>query len=251
MTMTAPDSPVRELALADALDWEAARLGDIAAGRCGAAALLWSCERALVAPASLSRQPGFKRACSRANDAGWPVHLRATGGDLVPQGPDIVNLSLLFRAPPGAAFGLEDAYRQLTSPICEALSDAGISARYGAVPGAFCDGRFNITIAGRKFAGTAQRWRPMADGNAVQSHALMLMRSLDGNTVATLNRFYHDCGIDRVIDAGAHVGLHDLLAKDTDARAQHRILRMIAVRAHASEAHAPAANTRVLSRHLG
>ncbi|WP_417806748.1 lipoate--protein ligase family protein [Thioclava sp.] len=246
--MTAVDSPVRELVLADALEWEAARLANIAAGRCCAAALLWSCERALVAPASLSRQPGFKRACSRANDAGWPVHLRATGGDLVPQGPDIVNLSLLFRAPPGAAFGLEDAYRQLTSPICEALSDAGISASYGAVPGAFCDGRFNITIAGRKFAGTAQRWRPMPDGNAVQSHALMLMRSLDGNSVATLNRFYHDCGINRAIDAGAHVGLHDLFPKDIAKLAQHRFLRMIAVRARASLARAPTAKRRILSR---
>lgn len=242
--MTALDSPVRELALADALDWEAARLGDIAAGRCGAAALLWSCERALVAPASLSRHPGFKRACSRANDAGWPVHLRATGGDLVPQGPDIVNLSLLFCAPPGAAFGLEDAYRRLTAPICGALSDAGISSCYGDVPGAFCDGRFNITVLGRKFAGTAQRWRPMTDGNAIQSHALMLMRSLDGNTVATLNRFYHDCGINRVIDASAHVGLHDILQKDVSKLAQHRFLRMIAVRAHESLARAPTAKRR-------
>lgn len=244
MTMTAADSPVREMALADALEWEAARLADIAAGRRDAAAMLWSCERALVAPASLSRHPGFERACLHANDAGWPVHLRATGGDLVPQSPDIVNLSVLFRASREGASGLEDAYRRLTAPICGALSDAGISSCYGDVPGAFCDGRFNITVLGRKFAGTAQRWRPMTDGNAIQSHALMLMRPPDENMIATLNRFYHDCGINRVIDASAHVGLHDILQKDVSKLAQHRFLRMIAVRAHESLARVPTAKRR-------
>ncbi|MCD1628177.1 hypothetical protein K7H22_19485 [Seohaeicola saemankumensis] len=230
--MTALDSPMRELALADALEWEAARLADIAGGRAGAAALLWSCERALVAPASLSRHPNFKRAYSRANEAGWPVHLRATGGDLVPQGPEIVNLSLLFRAPLGTASGLEDAYRQLTSPIREALSQAGISSCHGSVAGAFCDGRFNITVMGRKFAGTAQRWRPMAGEMAVQTHAMMLIRTPDENTITTLNRFYFDCGIKRVIHASAHVGLQDLVQLDEKKATQHRFLCMIADRAH-------------------
>ena len=80
------------------------------------------------------------------------------------------------------------------------------------MPGAFCDGRFNVTVAGREFAGTAQRWRPMAGGHAVQAHALMLIRTLDEVAITALNRFYRDCRIDRVIDAGAHVGLHDLVS---------------------------------------
>ncbi len=232
MITAAATDPVRELALADALAWEAARLADIAAGRCTFSALLWSCEPALVAPSRLSRLPGFARACAQAADVGWPVHLRATGGDLVPQGPGIVNLTLMFRGPQGAAPRLEDAYRRLTAPICEALCDAGISSCYGSVPGAFCDGRFNVTVNGQKFAGTAQRWRPMVGGEAVQAHALMLMRTPDDNTIAILNRFYRDCGIDRVIHAKAHVGLQDLVQLDGEKATQHRFLRMIADRAH-------------------
>lgn len=232
MTTPAATDPVRELALADALAWEAARLAEIAAGGRTSAVLLWSCEPALVAPSRLSRLPGFARACVRAANAGWPVHLRATGGDLVPQGPGIVNLTLMFLRPQGAAPRLKDAYRQLTAPICEALSDAGISSCYGSVPGAFCDGRFNVTVKGQKFAGTAQRWRPMAVGEAVQTHALMLMRTPDENTVAILNRFYRDCGIDQVIRASAHVGLHDLVQSDEGKTSQLGFLRTIADRVH-------------------
>ncbi|WP_150297263.1 lipoate--protein ligase family protein [Salipiger aestuarii] len=229
---TGAPGAVRELAIADALAWEATCLTGIAAGHRAAITQLWSCEPALVAPAGLARLPGFARACAQATDAGWPVHLRATGGDLVPQGPGIVNLTLMFRGPPDASSTLEDAYKRLTAPICDALSNAGISSCNGSVSGAFCDGRYNITVMGRKFAGTAQRWRPTAGGMAVQTHAMMLMRTPEDKTIDTLNRFYHDCGIKRIIHASAHVGLQDLIQPDEDKAAQHRFLRMVAHRAH-------------------
>ncbi|MCR8722698.1 lipoyl protein ligase domain-containing protein [Frigidibacter sp. ROC022] len=230
MSETAAPGPVREMPLAEALDWEAARLADIAEGRAAAAALLWSCEPALVAPKRLGGLPGFARAGAAAAEAGWPVHLRATGGDLVPQGPGVTNLTLLFRAPPGPAPGLDDAYRHLTAPIRAALADLGIDSCHGSVPGAFCDGRFNVTVAGRKFAGTAQRWRPVAAGHAVQSHAMMLMRGPDPDMIATLNRFYRDCGIDRRIEAAAHVGLHDLAGPGQADAMQGRFLAGLAER---------------------
>lgn len=228
MTVSSDLGPVEKMTLAKALAWEADRLADVAAGRRSAAALMWSCEAALVAPSSMSRVPGFDDACANAASAGWPVHLRATGGDLVPQGPGIVNLTLVFRGPQSAPPSLEAAYERLTAPICEALDHAGVSPRHAPVPGSFCDGRFNVTVAGRKFAGTAQRWRPMADGHAVQAHALMLMRTPAESTIATMNRFYRDCGIDRVIDTGVHVGLHDLVSTLSRNDAERQFLSHVA-----------------------
>lgn len=227
MIASAGHGLVRELALADALAWEADRLADVVAERCSAAALLWSCEPALVAPSRMSSLFGFNSARMCAARAGWPVHLRATGGDLVPQGPGIVNLTLVFRGPRSAAFSLEAAYRRLTAPICEALSEVGLSPHHAPVPGAFCDGRFNVTVLGQKFAGTAQRWRPMAGGYAVQAHALMLMHTPDMIMIAALNRFYRDCGIDRVINASAHIGLHDLVPVDSRNDAERLFLKRV------------------------
>jgi len=176
----------------------------------------------------MSRLSGFNGAHTAAARAGWPVHLRATGGDLVPQGPGIVNLTLVFRGPRSAAPSLEAAYKRLTAPICEALCEAGLSPCHAPVPGAFCDGRFNVTVMGRKFAGTAQRWRPMAVGHAVQAHALMLMHTPDEITIAALNRFYRDCGIDRVINARAHAGLRDLVPTGGRNDAERRFLKRVA-----------------------
>jgi len=203
-------------------------LADVVAERCAAAALLWSCEPALVAPLRMSSLSGFNRARTASARAGLPVHLRATGGDLVPQGPGIVNLTLVFRGPRSAAFSLEAAYKRLTAPICEALSGLGLSPHHAPVPGAFCDGRFNVTVMGRKFAGTAQRWRSMAGGYAVQAHALMLMHTPDEIMIAALNRFYRDCGIDRVIDARAHVGLHDMVSAGSRNDVERRFLKRVA-----------------------
>ncbi len=200
------------MALADALDWEAARLADVASGRAGSAALLWQCERALAVPAAMRSRPGFDAACARAAGAGWPVHLRATGGDVVPQGPGVLNLTLVFMQPKTDGHMLDAAYLRLTAPIVAALAALGQAASHAPVDGAFCDGRFNVAIGGRKFAGTAQRWRPMPGGHAVQAHALMLLDGPDAGAVDALNTFYADCGIDRRIAAGAHVALADLRA---------------------------------------
>lgn len=221
-----------DLALSDALAWEAERLTDIAAGRCASTALLWSCEPALVAPSRLGRLPGFDHACAQAADAGWPVHLRSTGGDLVPQGPGIVNLSLMWLAPQETAPSIEDAFHRLTAPICGALSSIGLTSSLAPVPDAFCDGRFNVAVAGRKFAGTAQRWRPTGGDYAVHAHAMMLMRTPDDAAIRALNRFYRDCGINRTIRASAHIGLADLVQLDERKATQNRFLRIIADRAH-------------------
>ena len=231
--MTDAAGPVHELALADALGWEAKCLTSIAAGSCSATAMLWSCEPALVAPSKMARLPGFARACARAADAGWPVHLRATGGDLVPQGPGIVNLSLVWSASYETAPSIEDAYHRLTAPIRAALLSMGLRSSLASVPGAFCDGRFNVTVAGRKFAGTAQRWRPAGGIYAVHAHALMLMRAPDTAGIRALNRFYRDCGIERYISPHTLAGLCDLVTghrhEDTQSRFLEALVRHLQI----------------------
>ncbi|MDF1872830.1 hypothetical protein [Vannielia sp.] len=233
MITKAAASPVLDLALADALAWEAGRLADIAAGRCASSALLWSCEPALVAPSNLGRLPGFARASAQATSDGWPVHLRSTGGDLVPQGPGIVNLSLMWSAPQETAPSIEEAFRRLTAPICGALSSIGLTSSLAPVPDAFCDGRFNVAVAGRKFAGTAQRWRPTGGGYAIHAHAMMLMRTPDDAAIRALNRFYRDCGINRTIRASAHIGLQDVVQRNGTSVSQHHFLSALADRVQA------------------
>ncbi len=63
--------------------------------------LLWRpSDRALVMPRRMSRLPGFAEASETLADNGWPVLLRETGGEPVPQSCATVNIALVYAQPP-------------------------------------------------------------------------------------------------------------------------------------------------------
>ncbi|EOQ81598.1 hypothetical protein K652_06408 [Pseudomonas aeruginosa VRFPA02] len=112
----------------------------------------------------MERLEGFAPASAAVAERGWPVLLRDTGGEPVPQSPGVLNIALSYALGPGdnEQTRIETAYLRLCQPICDWLRERGLDAGVGAVAGSFCDGRYNVTLDGRKLAGTAQRWRRCA-----------------------------------------------------------------------------------------
>lgn len=179
---------------------------------------VWRTHQALIVPRGMPGRAHFETASRNAEAAGWPVYERDTGGDLTPQSPGIVNLSLVFRVD-DAKPSIADAYRRLTQPVIAFLkAQYGIDAVTATVPGAFCDGAYNIAVGGRKLGGTAQRWRMLnaASGDkingaselksaAVLAHvALMCTNSLQP-AIGVLNTFYEDLALDRHVELDRHV----------------------------------------------
>lgn len=77
---------------------------DLLASVCAAEAdfglLLWRPrDRALVMPRRMSRLPGFAEASETLADSGWPILLRETGGEPVPQSSATVNIALVYAQP--------------------------------------------------------------------------------------------------------------------------------------------------------
>lgn len=168
---------------------------------------LWQSPRALVVPRKLAAAPGFPEAARASAAAGWPVAQRITGGDVTPQGPGIVNVTHAYALPPARDFDLDAEYDRLCTPIERAL---GPGAARGWQPGAFCDGAHNVQLHGRKFAGTAMRFRPCrADRrrHAVMAHALLLLRPPEPDAIDALNALLAALGEPRRIDPTAHAGL--------------------------------------------
>jgi lipoate-protein ligase A len=158
-----------------------------------ARAVLWSAPRGLVAPLSYRRHARFDAACAAFGAEGWPVRLRRSGGGVVPQGPGVLNLSLAYR-PGGSPGHCADAvYSHLGAVLARALGWLGVEARSCAVPGSFCDGRFNLAVRGpegeRKIAGTAQYWRRAGERHAVLAHALLLLDTDTALLTARANAF--------------------------------------------------------------
>ena len=195
----------------DAALLEAARAEGTATAR------VWENARCLVVARADRRLPRFAEASAALAGEGWPVVVRESGGTAVPHGPGILSLSLAFRPPAGAPCTLESTYDALCAPLEDALAALGLACSRGEVPGAFCDGRYDLAVLGRKLAGTAQRWRagpggPAPERGAVLAHAVLLVDADRRELAAAIDRFYAAAGSARRALAEASITVREALA---------------------------------------
>ncbi len=151
----------------------------------GPAAAIWEMPKGLVVPRTYKNSKTFNKALDVMHKKGWPVHIRHSGGGVVPQGPGILNLSMAYAVNGLPLDNSTNAYTQICDVISKSLSKFGLYTWPAAVEGSFCDGRFNLACnfngQARKIAGTAQLWRRIShptNGYTVQVvlvHALLLV----------------------------------------------------------------------------
>lgn len=206
---------IQQLTVEAGLKAEQDLLASVCAGEREAGVLFWQpSDSALVMPRRLSRLAGFEQASVELAASGWPILLRETGGEPVPQSPSTVNIALVY-APPrseGDHGRIETAYRRLCEPICDLLTALGGSASLGEVDGAFCDGRFNVNLNARKLVGTAQRWRQSQGGQRPVGlvHGALLVEDERESMVAAVNRFNQRCEQEQRCRAESHIALHEV-----------------------------------------
>ncbi|MBF8780614.1 lipoate--protein ligase family protein [Pseudomonas fulva] len=209
------DDQVLSLSVQAGLHAEQELLAAVCRGERDAGVLFWRpTDRALVMPRRMSRLARFETACAELAATGWPILLRETGGEPVPQSPATINLALVYVAPrsEGDHGRIERAYERLCLPLCQVLEEWGGLASVGEVDGAFCDGRYNVNLDGRKLVGTAQRWRQAMGGkrSVVLVHGAMLLDDEREAMVAAVNRFNQCCALEQRCRADSHVALHEL-----------------------------------------
>ncbi|RMV66127.1 hypothetical protein ALP06_00106 [Pseudomonas coronafaciens pv. atropurpurea] len=154
-----------DICVEQGLQAEQELLASVCAGEADHGLLLWRpTDQALVMPRRMSRLPGFVEASETLADNGWPVLLRETGGEPVPQSCATVNIALVYAQPAADSDRdrIETAYLRLCQPILDLLLALGGQASLGEVAGAFCDGRFNVNLDGRKMVGTARHGSALA-----------------------------------------------------------------------------------------
>ncbi|MBX8502702.1 lipoate--protein ligase family protein [Pseudomonas cichorii] len=205
---------VVDICIEKGLQAEQDLLASVCAGDADHGLLFWRPnDQALVMPRRMSRLPGFTEASETLADNGWPVLLRETGGEPVPQSSATVNIALVYAQPGTDADRdrIEIAYRRLCQPILDLLTELGGQASLGEVDGAFCDGRFNVNLDGRKMVGTAQRWRQSQGGTrpVVLAHGALLLDNEREQMVAAVNRFNELCELEARVRAQSHIALYE------------------------------------------
>ena len=208
---------IQQLSVEAGLKAEQDLLAAVCAGELEAGVLFWQpTDRSLVMPRRLSRSSGFEHASVELAASGWPILLRETGGEPVPQSASTVNIALVYAPLPseGDHGRIEMAYRRLCEPICDLLTELGGTASLGEVEGAFCDGRFNVNLNARKLVGTAQRWRQSKGGQRPVGlvHGALLVDNERESMVAAVNRFNVLCDLEQRCLADSHIALHEAFA---------------------------------------
>ena len=169
---------------------------------------VWEPGASLVVPSTYQRYERFPMLCERFERRGWPVWVRRSGGGLVPQDRGVVNISLAWRTQSDMASGTTEVYRALCELLQDAASPFGIDLNAQAVGGSFCDGRFNLAMAGRKVAGTAQFWQRLSKTeHVVLAHACLMVRADLALLTLRANEFEGQLGSDRSYDKNAVANL--------------------------------------------
>ncbi|MHB1954645.1 MAG: lipoyl protein ligase domain-containing protein [Sulfobacillus sp.] len=157
---------------------------------------IWQSDPGLVVGQSDLKLAGWAEALGKMERAGWPVSVRQTGGTAVPQGPGILNLSLIWPEP--GDLTSDEVFHALMTPVQQALHSMGILTRPGAAPGAICDGRYNLLAGRQKIAGTAQAWRSIRHEGArhryILGHLVLFVACFDVNLTEVANQFYGYAG---------------------------------------------------------
>ena len=101
--------------------------------------------------------PGYRDAVRAARGQGFEPVLRAPGGHAAAYDAGTVGFD--YVVPVESPFGaLREIFGAVSDAVAAALSDLGVDAQVGAVPGEYCPGDFTVNARGRaKLAGTAQR----------------------------------------------------------------------------------------------
>lgn len=206
----------------EALDRDTRRVKAIAQGEQGPLARLWENPRCLVVTRRETRLPQYDAACRTLAVQGWPVIVRESGGTAVPHDPGILHFSLAFAQGTDQRYDLDQVYQALCEPLRRALAELGLNADYGAVEGAYCDGRYNLRVDELKVTGTAQRLlaaRAPGVQHAVLAQAMLMVQSDAAAGTDRVNQFYELAGDRRHYDPTVSTSIEARLAArnlDTD-----------------------------------
>ncbi len=199
---------ISHLSISEALEYEIDCLQSVSLDPTSFKLWFWETDQCLVVPKSYKMQNGFKEGAAALAAIGWPVAVRETGGGITPQGPGIANVSFIFSVDKSA--GIDQTYDILCTPIEETLLTFGLVASRGALDGTFCDGKHNILIDGRKFAGAAQRQRRCVASpqkKSVLAHAMMLAEAPKLELFDAINLFLTHFGQRQSVQPQLHTGL--------------------------------------------
>lgn len=148
---------------------------------------LWRHQRAFVLGARDAKLQNAGDAVRWLENSGYRTAVRNSGGAAVPLDPGVVNISLILPIPQGS-LNVHRHFELMADLIRESLPHpVSDSVETGEIGGSYCPGEFDVSMAGKKFCGIAQRRQT----RAVVVQAFVLVEG-SGEERATAARTFYD-----------------------------------------------------------
>ncbi|MBB5751301.1 lipoyl protein ligase domain-containing protein [Prosthecomicrobium pneumaticum] len=158
----------------------------------GPVLLAWTAPRGLIVGRADTRLPHFEAAVARLAAEGWSVIVRRAGGSACPASAGTLQIALARAVGPRAT--IDGTYQELVDLLGRLFAGYGLAAEVGEKPDAFCPGRYDMSVGGRKLVGIAQHWRQIA-GRATATTAATLLVEEDGAALSRIvDLFYETAG---------------------------------------------------------
>ncbi|ANU38929.1 lipoate--protein ligase [Vibrio scophthalmi] len=189
---------------------EADLIAQVQAGILDQVLLLWQAKSpTLVLPAG-KKWPISVELTEALAESGWQLTARKTGGAPVPQLPGIINLSHIYQWPQDTPYDIKSAYLKLCDVLTDFFAQLGVSVEVHDTQGSYCDGQYNLNIAGQKVVGTAQRvLLKKGGGQVILSQACIIIDADVDQIVEPVILCNHICQHDTQIKASVHTPLYD------------------------------------------
>jgi octanoyl-[GcvH]:protein N-octanoyltransferase len=207
--------PAADIDAAAAIERDEVLAAEVGSGTSPPTVRIWENHAAVVLPGWRLREVTPREVTDR-HGRRWPICPRASGGGTVAHGPETLNLSLILPLESMTAPSIDDGYQLWIELLADALRDAyGVAVRAAQVDAAFCKGRYDAAVDGRKLAGTAQLRRK----GAVVVHGTILVNVDADDYLDVIERAEAACGIGAAhpYDRTTIVSLRDLVAGATAA----------------------------------
>lgn len=149
---------------------------------------LWVHPKTVVLGIPDTRIPYLKDGVKLLQDQGYQVIVRNSGGLAVVLDEEILNISLIL--PNMRDISIYDCYEAMVTFVQHMLKDVTNEIQAYEIVGSYCPGDYDLSIAGKKFAGISQR--RIKDAAAVQ---IYLDVDGDSENRARLVRDFYDIGI--------------------------------------------------------
>lgn len=118
------------------------------------------------------RLPHLTKGLAYLKEQGYAFMVRNSGGLAVVSDPGVLNISLVL--PPGQPLSIAAAYQKMMDFLIPILPKTSQTWQAGEIAASYCPGDYDLSIAGQKIAGAAQR-------RSRGAIAIMLYLSVNGN----------------------------------------------------------------------